>query len=321
MSAAPARAAAPGAGSSSLPPSDILSRLNATVARDRAAGAVQPWMVRWLYQDQREDRYQEGLPQEFYDFAGPEQLAEWFRWSGSTPKPSSLAAELVQPLMDVSIAKDRAIAERIGIDLPGAHVRQVALSNAQDWIFSRCDMASPPPQALRVLDFGAGFGRQANLFSQIPGPATYVAMDAIPYSYCLQNLYLGQLGPEFHEYVAQPDGFRIESRPGLYHLPTWRHDLLPAGFFDLVLCVQVLHEISRELSEFMIGVFGRVLKPGGGLYVRDHGDGFNPVGADLDPVLRQAGFELRFQPPLRDGTDIHGVPRIWRKAAESVLRA
>ena len=310
MTAVPAETSAPGEG--------ILAKFQQVRARDIAGGDVPDWMVRWLYQDQRGgEKYAAGSPQDFGDYSGPHQLAEWFHWSGSAPKPSTVALEAVQPLAEISRANDLKIAKRNGLELPPAHAHEVALKNAQDWVFTqlRSDTSDTPSKPRRVLDFGAGFGRQANLFTALSGDLTYVAMDAIPYSYCLQNFYFGQFKKPLFEYVDQPDDFHIDDADGLYHVPTWRHDLLPGEFFDLVMCVQVLNEIDAELSAFMIEVFHRVLKPSGRLYIRDHQDRFNPAGASIDEALRQTGFELAYQPGLRDGTDIHGIPRIWRKAA------
>jgi hypothetical protein len=145
-------------------------------------------------------------------------------------------------------------------------------------------------------------------------------MDAIPLPYCLQHLYYSQLLCVFNEYVNNTTAFEICDEPGAYHLPTWRYDLLPDSFFDMIICVQVLQELNPKLVRFMIDQFRRTLKPGGALYIRDHDLLWQPAHKiDLNRYLPKWGFRLEFRPHIIDGKDIHGLPRIWRKEHPEVL--
>ena len=168
---------------------------------------------------------------------------------------------------------------------------------------------------MNVLDFGAGFGRQANLWSQSEKDVLYVGMDAIPKSYCLQHIYYSQAEVPLYDYAVNPDGFKIDpDKRGIYHLPTWRYDLLPDNFFDKIVIVQVLQELNGKLVRHMAKQFHRVLKRTGQLYLRDHEQAWRPAHKlDVHEVMSEAGFELEFRAYIRDKEDLWGIPRIYRK--------
>ena len=58
----------------------------------------------------------------------------------------------------------------------------------------------------------------------------------------------------------------------------------------------------------------RVLKPGGILYIRDHGKDwmYSAHKLDIEELLKK-DFKLVFKPNLKDKLEIHGIPRIWKK--------
>jgi SAM-dependent methyltransferase len=273
---------------------------------------VQDWIVNWHYQDGQEGTYPEGQPQNFFEYSGPEDLITWFRWIRS-PMPNYLPEEMMAPLMAESIERDREIFNLHNIPQNDGHFDSYAILNAQDYLFTHL-YPTPDRQSIKnVLDFGAGYGRHSNLFSRYVESLTYLAVDAIPLSYCLQNFSLQQMELPFYEYVGSADEFEIsDDAPGLYHLPTWRTDLLPENYFDVILCTQVLPELSPQLVSFIIMQFVKTLKSGGMLYIRDHEDRFNPSNINIAFLLAKAGFTLEFRPWVTDGDDIHGIPRIWR---------
>jgi hypothetical protein len=84
----------------------------------------------------------------------------------------------------------------------------------------------------------------------------------------------------------------------------------------------VLHELNSTTLKEMINVFHRVLKPGGMLYIRDHGLYYTPGNQiDLDKYLPKNGFTLEFKPHVIDREDLHGIPQIWRKTDERVVNS
>ena len=222
-------------------------------------------------------------------------------------------------LVEASFAVTRKVYQR----LEGADVALPSLEaplpvdhyNAEDYVFQNAYPVPRDKAVKRILDFGAGYGRQVNIWSQKAPDLVYCAIDAIENAYCCQNLYyaLGGTLP-VHEYMDGPGEFAIGTEPGIYHLPTWRHDLIPDDFFDLVTCVQVLPELQEPLVRLLVEVFRRSLKIGGALYIRDHDLLCLPGHRlDLDRLLPQAGFRLEFRPYLKDFDEIHGIPRMWRK--------
>lgn len=150
-----------------------------------------------------------------------------------------------------------------------------------------------------------------------------MAVDAIELPYVLQSFYMSQFGLPVYDYL---DGCRsqVGAKPGIYHLPTWRADLLPDSFFDSVICTQVLQEIPAMMVHSAIQIFRRCVKPGGAVYIRDHGLATQAMHTlDIDTALSENGFTLEFRPYVCDNvwkqedkntpSDIHGIARIFRR--------
>lgn len=296
----------------------IYTQFRKAYEADQAA-FIKKWMVSWEYQDRRTRRkvnYSGGLPQNFYEFNGLEDFAVWFNWTEYEPKPNFFPWELVGDLARKSREFDERVFAEYGIDVDmKGYEKDLGVYNAQDYLFANFYPSKGDSDRLNVLDFGAGYGRQANLWSQSDKDLLYLGMDAIPLSYCLQHYYYKMTALPLHDYAEDPQGFRVDdSKRGIYHLPTWRSDLLPDNFFDRIITVQVLPELNGTLVKHMAKVFHRILKPNGALYIRDHGSSWRPGHSlDTDKVFADAGFALEYEAYLRDREDIHGIPRIWRK--------
>jgi SAM-dependent methyltransferase len=253
-------------------------------------------------------------------YEGPGDLIRWFEWI--KPYHHYFRPEQIAALAWMSECRNREIFSNFGWPYSYPHVDEYS---ATDYLLQNLYPLPERMRVRRVLDFGAGFGRQANLWCQLNPDLVFVGMDGIENSYCLQHLYYSLMGRPLHDYMAVPASFAVKDEPGIYHLPTWRSDLLPENFFDMVLCVQVLQEINEQLVLYMLKTFQRCLKPGGALYIRDHEDVWQPAHTlRLGEMLPDFGFELEFRPYVIDshphlyaghGTlpDIHGIPRIWRK--------
>ena len=220
-------------------------------------------------------------------------------------------------LIDVSAAfNDGVFARLFGPDARNIQHQRLDFYNMSDWVLQHAYPRPLPERLERVLDFGAGFGRQAALWLSLGSRNTYVALDAIESMYVAQTHYLGSAPFPLLEYLDAPGTFAIEDagRPASFHVPGGRFDLLPTGFFDMVLCVQVLPEIHESVLFHSLSLFRRVLRDGGYLYVRDHGPAWMPGHQQLVPeILPRFGFVLEFCPRWRDTQDLHGLPQIWRK--------
>lgn len=265
------------------------------------------WMLRWEW------------AQQYHQYHGPEDLIRWFQWGNV--RPHYFTPEQIALFAGMSEVKNRKVVRELSRDTPYSF-KFVDEYNATDYLFQNLYPVPSRMRVRRILDFGAGYGRQINLWSQLHADLVYVGMDAIELPYCLQNFYYKQFDLPLRDYIEEPGTFRLEEDPGIYHVPTWRSDLLPPDFFDLVICVQVLQEINEQLVRHMIDVFRRCLKPGGALYIRDHDLVWQPAHRlDLNRYLVDHGFVLEFRPYVVDNhpsiggasPDIHGIPRLWRK--------
>ncbi|MBL7951215.1 MAG: class I SAM-dependent methyltransferase [Flavobacteriales bacterium] len=297
------------------------ARFHEALKKDRSHAPE--WMTRWDYQvglKKRKRTYEDGVVSDFFKFGGAEDLLKWMSWF-RTDYPDYINDVRVEALVKASRANDERITGSLGLDLDGSiYDRRVGLNNAHDHLLPQ---SYPVPERARirtVLDFGAGYGRQANLWATQDADLCYIGMDAIVNSYCLQHLYYKGLGVPFVDYIDAPDTYRFERRGGIQHIPTWRSDLIPDGSVDLVMCVQVLPELNSRLVRHMVDEFKRVLKPGGALYIRDHAYTWKPTdNFDVEAHLGANDFDLEFRAHIINDVEIHGIPRIWRKALPEVI--
>ena len=187
--------------------------------------------------------------------------------------------------------------------------------NAQDYIIANSIPEKTSNKKI-VLDFGSGFGRQANIWNQLENENyVHISVDAIVKSYCLQWLYYSNFEREFHEYAIEKSAFILDEKSkGIYHLPTWRMDLIPSNYVDKITVVQVFQELNADLVKYIVKEFYRILKPNGSIYVRDHGNAWRPAHKlNMDKYLMNNGFTLEYKMHALDKIDIHGIPRIFRK--------
>ncbi len=291
--------------------------------RDKS-GFIKDWLVRWDYQVKRKKRKlvaEEGEPADFFNYHGVQDFAEWINWL-KEPSPNYLG-EAISDLCELSTENDKRIFKNLGIEVNWERYKNnIDYMNAHDFIFPNF---YPHPERFKiknVLDFGAGYGRQANLWTDKLKEYTFIGMDAVPKPYCMQNEYYKATGKEFFDYIEQ-ENFNLDfNKNCIYHIPTWRYDLIPDNSLDLILCVQVLPELNSKLVKKMIEEFNRMLKPGAMLYIRDHGMFWRPAGGiNADEFAQQNGFILEFHPHLISEVEIHGVPRIYRKIHPDVIKS
>lgn len=284
---------------------------------------IKPWMVSWAYQEQRKRRskhYAEGLPQDFYEFSGPEDLKQWLNWNLTFPHPDYFLGTEEQSLIDLSTEIDMNVFRRAGIEVDEQQYKEIiGRRNMQDYRFAHFYPVPERQVPKRILDFGSGYGRQANLWTNVDDEVAFLSMDGIPKSYCVQRYYYSKLDVPTFEYMDAPDEFSIEFQPGIYHLPTWRFDLIPDNSLDMVLMMQVLPELSNKLAKYVLSQFQRILKPGGAMMLRDKGNWLRTgSGFDLQNYLNSNGWVLEFKPHVIHSKDLHGYTRIWRKIDPNV---
>lgn len=283
------------------------------------------WLVSWDYQKQLKKRKYayDNLLDDFFTFSGKEDLPRWMNWF-EKDYPDYTQSPEIEKLSLKSLENERKIFKQLELPFDETnYLKRVGLHNAHDFFLPQSYPVAARYKIKNVLDFGAGYGRQSNLWSGNRNDGMYVGVDAIESSYCLQNLYYHSISDKVNDYIENPEGFKFDKNyQGIVHVPTWRFDLIPDQSMDLVMCVQVLPELNSKLIRFIMEQFKRVLKAGGMLYIRDHAYTWKPAGQiNVEKLLVDLGFNLEFKAHIINDTDLHGIPRIWRNVDEEVKKA
>ncbi len=294
-------------------PAPAYAHFKAVYERDAAHRNAFDWADSWRH---LRNRLAQGALKDmmFEDFIGAEHLARMFGWIENSHFPNFVQDRAFDDSIALAAERDRNALIAAGLDPAGRNIANVALYNAQDYRFQTF-LPVPERQRIRTfVDFGAGHGRQANLWFALPNSLdAFIAIDATPAPYLTQILYYRLLGLEVEDYLVRGEQWKVLPRPGtVHHLPSWRLDMIADQSVDLICAVQVLRELSKPMLVHALTAFRRMLKPGGSLYIRDH-FGFHSVNqVDLDRLLLAFGFVVEWQPNVVDRVDVHGIPRIWR---------
>lgn len=286
---------------------------------------IKKWLISWEYQDIRIKRkisYDSELPQNFYAFKGTEDLIKWMNWF-EADYPDYFKNQQLSDLINKSEDNDKKIFSKLNLPFNFVNYdKRIGLHNAHDFMIPHLYPVPERYKIKRVLDFGAGYGRQANLWAANSKDISYIGVDGIPLSYCLQHIYYKNLDVPCYDYVESPANFCIDFKPNsIYHIPTWRFDLIADNSIDMVMCVQVLPELGSKLLKFALDEFKRVLKPGGMLYIRDHAYTWKPAHkTDVDEYLKENSFDIEYKAYIIDTKDIFGIPRLWRKEDAEVIQ-
>jgi SAM-dependent methyltransferase len=240
-----------------------------------------------------------------------------FRDLGWRLRPEAIerVADALQRLVN-SVAADPSLPEQQRAWLQAYDVRPLALYTAIDERFQTIT-----EQPIRtVLDFGSGIGRQAFLWSHLRRDVKVYSVDAIESLYLLQaEAYRRLFGDRVIEYLTAPDfesALAASPDDAVVHLPTWRLSAIPDGSVDLLICVQVLQELSEPTIHYLLKEFRRIVRPGGLLYIRDKEFWIPDHKVRVGRSLLADGWRLIFRYPGDEGTEIAGVPRIWVNAGD-----
>ena len=305
------------------PPELALRRFLDLAERDRGRYGEGEASERWVFIDRKLSRG-ELVDMNFYGFHGPAHVNKFFQWIRGPRYDDYFDDSAIVPLIELSATRDEAVFRRLGIAADAEMLARIGRYNAQDYLYQRLYPVPERQKIKRILDFGAGHGRMANLAFGVEnsGVELLVGLDAIPASYLTQRIYYSALGCEVADYLDNPEISDFEvlrHQSQVMHIPTWRMDLLPDNYFDLVCCVQVLREIPQRVLLHAVREFQRVLRPGGALYIRDSNEMHNPNLMPQDLIVSSAGFLLEYYPRVKNMQDIHGIPRIWRKVDPEIF--
>ncbi len=253
---------------------------------------------------------------EYYEtFRGADEIIEWMETALKADRGGYIPASMRRPLLDMSRAFDQRIFSDLGRGIPDAdYDKFIGQWNADDFIYANAYPVPDRQKVTTLLDFGAGYGRQLNLWHQHVPDLRYIAVDVIRKPYLCQCAYFQYFDLPCSDYVLDPKEFRIDAASGIYHVPGWRLDLVENDSVDMVLAIMVLPELHPDTLYRTLDTFQRILKPGGALFVRDHGLVVKSANTeDVAEALRRRGFVLEFRPYVKDLVELRGVPRIWRK--------
>ncbi len=272
-------------------------KYNEVIIKDQSF--IKPFMLVWDYQikkKQRGRKYTDDKPQDFFEFKNEKDLISWFNWFDDTAC-IDIKSKTFDELILKSKLEDERILKLLGVKYDFEKYNSIGSNNAADNYFPQLNLF-PLTEIKHVLDFGSGYGRQANLWwQQLKGKGNFISVDAIPLSYGLQNSYCKALSNDVIEYIDDVEQFKIDLNTShIYHLPTWRFDLIESNSLDLIMCVQVLPEINVDLIKYLTHQFNRILKEGGLLYIRDTGSLFKAIGFNYDAHFAKNGFVLEHTP-------------------------
>jgi SAM-dependent methyltransferase len=310
----------------------VTSEFRAALERDRRLGLLpDPAIADWRYI--RRTRHDLDHPLVF-EYRGPEDLVHWIADcfarldQGSLEGSGTRAFWQAQPsyiphyehLLARSAAAHRRLfdgLERVEYDPELHHPQDVY--NVQD--FHYCTSLASGIRT--VLDFGAGYGRQAFLFATMLDGARYLAVDAVEQPYMVQRWVFDRLGLARWDYVDDPAPERTSveeafgGAPGVFHLPAWRLDLLRDGSVDLILFVWSLYEMSGAAAQAAVAACRRLVRIGGYVYIRDAP---HSVSYRFDPErrLEAAGFALVYASRTISGGELHGRQRLYRRTRQDV---
>jgi hypothetical protein len=129
-------------------------------------------------------------------------LAKLYAWIAGFRYPNFIGGDAFTFHVNVARKIDAETLGSLGLKGHDHHIDSVSLYNAQDYYLQH---AYPMPKRYQIssfLDFGAGHGRQANLwFGAGRAPETFIAVDAVPATYLTQRLYYRALGLSMHDYI------------------------------------------------------------------------------------------------------------------------
>jgi SAM-dependent methyltransferase len=301
--------------------SSFLNTFQKRVDEDNQVGFIEPFILKWLYEDQTDWH-------NWREFENSKQFSVFLHWVTYTEErephrlPEFLSDEISNEMMKKSIEFDRAFFSTVsGLEFSENALNNIAINNVMDY---RWQHAYPVPKSLqtqRVLDFGPGYGRAFNLYSQLQSPLQYIAVDSIPFCYGLQTEYFKSNTQHYQDYIRNPNiDFDTQEENQVIHLPTWRLDLIPDNHLDLIICAEVLPELDEELILYLAHHFHRILKERGAIFIRDCGVRKQRNKIAIQRVLEHSGFIVEWAPQYTLFDEVRTLPRILRKLSPKMMR-
>ncbi|WP_082958282.1 putative sugar O-methyltransferase [Mycobacterium alsense] len=177
------------------------------------------------------------------------------------------------------------------------------------------DLLDSPSSQRRVAEIGAGSGRLAHVFAETL-QGQYVIFDIPPALYVSQ-WYLSQLFPNKKIFRFRPfdDFSTIEaelSRADIAFFTSNQITKFPDGYFNVMLSISTLPEMSREQVALYIDLFQR--KSSDYIYLKQWKSWKNPLdGTDIGPDDYINGSEWKLSRDFSDPIVPEFFDRVWRR--------
>lgn len=175
------------------------------------------------------------------------------------------------------------------------------------------------PQCQNFMDYGGGYGRQVFLPMKMMTSVKFFVTDVIERFYLMQTWTFSKLKYPFLEYMTRSEireeellDFAETNEKCIAHIPTWRTDLIPKSWFDCIIFVWSINEMSNASALHALDTAIRVLKPGGYVYIRDDCSmEINKI--DVEKYLIDHHFDIVYNPRIEHMSEGIGVLRLFKK--------
>lgn len=156
-------------------------------------------------------------------FRGREDTLEWMQLGLSADRGGYVPAEIRAPLVAMSRRFDERLFAKLGTSIDThAYDKYIGQWNADDYYYTNA-CATPDWQKVQtVLDFGAGYGRQINIWHQKLPNIRYIATEVVRKPSLCQCCYFQHLDIPYYEYALHSQTYEISTSTGVYHIPAWR---------------------------------------------------------------------------------------------------
>ena len=210
-----------------------------------------------------------------------------------------------------------------------SYIDCLSQTKAQDFAFISTYSDLENMKQITHIDIGPGLGSHA-MWSVRGFNASYIGIDALPYSYAVQRIFL-RTAALFYKLryidVIQAETLKVDKniiidclnkRDGnIKQVPSWLFDYVEDDSIDLVTATWVLNEVNTPGILWLLSHCNRVLKPGGYLYIRDS-NVLKPLRHKIkyDELLIDYGYKKIHQLEVVNRVDFYGIPRIYKKVGK-----
>jgi SAM-dependent methyltransferase len=121
----------------------------------------------------------------------------------------------------------------------------------------------------RILDIGGGYGRIAPFFNFLFDEITYVNIDLCTTSLICSHSFLKHNIKDKEIFLIMDNNIKIFKK-GFYILPMWYYNLIPKNYFDLIININSMQEMTQLQIDFYLQFINKVAKNESYFFFRNH---------------------------------------------------